>query len=301
VGQATGLTIVVLEGEDAVNIIQQKTAVAPVVEVRDRNDQPVAGAVVRFAIQGGRATFNGARTLTVTTNAAGRAAVAGLTPTGSGALQISASAAFQGQTAAVTIAQTNVMTAAQAAQIATASGASATSSGGLSATTIGIIGGAVAGGTLAAREVLGGPATQFEAEPRISWTFYQGSPTCVTGCPATPAVLLGSGGAGTFGPFNLEVGSPYEWHWVMSHLSDAPFHWRVRIADGMSFSPVPDRLAEGDNTPGRGVGYDAGVGSFGASLTPGPRQILIDYEETDAQGQTKSYPTRINVNLISLR
>ena len=112
---APALKIVVIEGEDGVNIIQQKTAVAPIVEVRDRNDQPVAGAVVTFAIRSGRATFSGARTLTVTTNAAGRAAVTGLTPTGSGALQISATATFQGQTAsAVTISQTNVMTAAQA-------------------------------------------------------------------------------------------------------------------------------------------------------------------------------------------
>ncbi len=72
VDQSAGLRIVVIEGEDAVNIIQQKTAVAPIVEVRDRNDQPVAGAIVRFAIHGGRATFGGAQTLTVTTNAVGR-------------------------------------------------------------------------------------------------------------------------------------------------------------------------------------------------------------------------------------
>ncbi len=97
--QAPGLKIVVVEGEDAVNIIQQKTAVAPIVEVRDRNDQPVAGAIVRFAVQGGRATFGGAQTLTVTTNAVGQAVATGLTPTASGALQISATAAFQGQTA----------------------------------------------------------------------------------------------------------------------------------------------------------------------------------------------------------
>lgn len=104
-----GLKTVVIAGEDAVNVIQQETAVASVVEVRDGNDQPVAGAVVRFAIQGGRATFNGARALTVTTNVAGRAAVTGLTPTGAGAFQISAAAAFQGQTAVVAIAQTNVI------------------------------------------------------------------------------------------------------------------------------------------------------------------------------------------------
>ena len=40
-----GLKIVVISGEDAVNIIQQKTAVAPVVEVRDRNDLPVPAPI----------------------------------------------------------------------------------------------------------------------------------------------------------------------------------------------------------------------------------------------------------------
>lgn len=163
----SGLKIVVIEGEDAVNVIQQKTAVAPIVEVRDRNNQPISGATVRFAIQGGRATFNGARTITLTTNAAGRAAVTGLTPTGSGALQISASATFQGQTAAVTIAQTNVLTAAEAASVAGAPGAGGTgggataggAGGGISGTTIGIVAGAVgavAGGAIAATQIGGG-------------------------------------------------------------------------------------------------------------------------------------------------
>ncbi len=164
------LKIVVIQGEDAVNIIQQKTAVAPIVEVRDRNDNPVAGALVTFSIQGGQnATFGGGlQSLMVTTNAAGRAAVTGLTPTASGAFQISASAAFQGETAVATIAQTNVMTAAQAAQIAGASGAGGTGSGAgaggvaaggggaLSATTIGIIGGAAAGGGLLVATKAGG-------------------------------------------------------------------------------------------------------------------------------------------------
>jgi hypothetical protein len=135
--QSPALRIVVIEGEGAVNVIQQKTAVAPVVEVRDRNDQPVAGAIVRFAIQSGRGAFGTARTLSVTTNAAGQAMAAGLTPTSSGVLQISATAAFQGQTAAaVTIAQTNVMTAAQAAALSSSSGAAGaggSSAGGASA------------------------------------------------------------------------------------------------------------------------------------------------------------------------
>jgi hypothetical protein len=149
---ASPLKIVVLEGEGAVNIIQQKTAVAPVVEVRDRNDQPVSGVVVRFAIQKGRATFNGARTLSVTTDAAGRAAAAGLTPTGSGPLHIAASAAFQGQTAAAAIAQTTVMTAAEATSVAAGAGGASVGGGGLSSTAIaGIAGAGIAGAVLASK------------------------------------------------------------------------------------------------------------------------------------------------------
>jgi hypothetical protein len=125
---------------------------------------------VRFAITRGRATFNGARAISVATNAAGRATAAGLTPTGAGTLQISATAALQGQTAAATIVQTNVMTAAQAAAASGSAGASGVSGGsaaggsaagggsatggGLSATTLGIVGGAAAAGTLVAVKAL---------------------------------------------------------------------------------------------------------------------------------------------------
>lgn len=203
--QAAGLKIVVIEGEAAVNIIQQKTAVSPVIEVRDRNDQPVAGAVVRFAIQGGRATFNGARTLTVTTNVAGRAAVTGLTPTTSGAVQISASAAFQGQTAVVTIAQTNVLTAVQAAQAATAAGAggsgggasaggAAAGAGGgsLSATTIGLVGAAVGGGALAATQLIGdkaeGGGTKYTGTYSGQLVQILGSGSPPGGCTSTSAL-----------------------------------------------------------------------------------------------------------------
>ena len=123
-GQAA-LKIVVLDGEGAINIIQQKTATAPVIEVRDQNDLPVAGAAVRFGIRNGRAVFGGARTLSVTTDGAGRAVATGFAPTGSGALQITATATFQGQTAAITIAQTTVTTAAQAAAVSGAARARA--------------------------------------------------------------------------------------------------------------------------------------------------------------------------------
>lgn len=45
------LRIVVLEGEDAVNIIQQRTAITPVVEVRDRNvhQSPAPSSASSFA------------------------------------------------------------------------------------------------------------------------------------------------------------------------------------------------------------------------------------------------------------
>ena len=166
------LRIVVIEGEDAVNVIQQKTAVAPLVEVRDRNNQPVAGAVVTFSVRGANiASFGGSQTLTVTTNAAGRAAAAAFNPISSGAVQIQVQAAFQGQTAVAAIAQTNVMTAAEAAAAAastpggasagSAGGAAGGSGGGLSATTIGIVGAAAAGGAVAATQ-LGGDSTTTE-------------------------------------------------------------------------------------------------------------------------------------------
>ena len=160
--QPAALRVVVIEGEDAVNIIQQKTAVRPVVEVRDRNNLPVPGAIVTFSIEGGKAaTFGGASTLTVATNAAGQAAVTGLTPSAAGAFQIQVSAAFQGQVATATIAQTNVMTAAQAAAASAASGSGSASGGaggaggggGLSATTIVVAGAAVAGGVVAATQI----------------------------------------------------------------------------------------------------------------------------------------------------
>lgn len=165
------LKIVVIEGEDAINVIQQKTAVAPLVEVRDRNNQPVAGAVVTFSVRGANlASFGGSQTLTVTTNAAGRAAAAAFNPVGSGAFQIQVQAAFQGQTAVAAIAQTNVMTVAEAATAAgstTSGGAGATSSGGaaggssggLSATTLGVVGAAVAGGAVVATQVGGDDKT----------------------------------------------------------------------------------------------------------------------------------------------
>jgi hypothetical protein len=174
---AAGLRIVVIAGEDAVNIIQQKTAVAPVVEVRDRNDLPIAGVPVTFAITGQNAAFaGGLQQLTILTNAAGRAVVSGLTPLASGPVQIGVTATYQGQTAAVALTQTNVLTATQAATAATG-GAAQGGGGGLSQAAVAGIAAGAAAGAVAAAKVAGG----------------NGAPA-VTGVTATPAVaLLGAG------------------------------------------------------------------------------------------------------------
>jgi hypothetical protein len=156
------LRIVVLAGEDAVNIVQQKTAVRPLVEVRDRNNLPVAGATVTFTIGGGQpaAFAGGVQTLTVTTNAAGQAAASGLNALSSGAIQIQVQAAYQGQIATAAISQTNFATAAAAAQAGATGTTGGTSAGaggggGISGTTIGVVGGVVAAGAVAATKLTG--------------------------------------------------------------------------------------------------------------------------------------------------
>lgn len=112
---ASTFRIVVVAGEDAVNIVQQRTATAPIVEVRDNNNQPVAGVAVRFVVRGKAVFFGGGSTASTTTNAVGQATVSQLTATSAGTVRIDVIATFQGQSASATITQTNYATAAQAA------------------------------------------------------------------------------------------------------------------------------------------------------------------------------------------
>ncbi len=77
--QPKGLFINIIEGEGALNDIRTRTAREPIVEVDDENHKPVAGVLVLFAIDNGGsgspfATFSGANTVSVQTDAAGRAA-----------------------------------------------------------------------------------------------------------------------------------------------------------------------------------------------------------------------------------
>ena len=150
--EAADLRIVVIEGEDSVNIIAQGTAVPTLVEVRDRNDLPVSGAAVMFLLgEGGAATLNaGLQQVALTTNALGQAAVT-VNPVASGLVELSVTATYSGQTATAAIVQTNFATAAQAA----AAGAGTAGGTGGGAAAGGAGSGAAAGGGAAAAGGLG--------------------------------------------------------------------------------------------------------------------------------------------------
>ena len=141
-----GLQIVVLDGEDNVNIIAQGTAVPTLVEVRDRNNLPVAGASVVFLLEGAGATATlnaGLSQVALTTNALGQAAVT-VNPLASGAVNLTVNATFQGQAATATIVQTNFATAAQAA--AAGAGTTGGTGGGGGTSAAGGAGGGAGGG-----------------------------------------------------------------------------------------------------------------------------------------------------------
>jgi hypothetical protein len=177
--ETSRLKILVLEGEGAINNIRQRTARDPMVEVQDENNKPVAGAVVVFLLpdRGASGTFaNGARSLTVTTDAQGRAMATGLQPNNvQGEFQIRVSASHQGQMASATIAQSNVMSAAAAAGAGAGAGAGAAAGAGKLIAILAIVGGAVAGGVVAATQA-GNNGSNGGTPPRVA-NVSAGSPT----------------------------------------------------------------------------------------------------------------------------
>ncbi len=108
-----GLKIAVLKGEGAVNNIKARTATPPVVEVRDAEDKPVAGAEVVFQLPAGGpgAVFNGwMRTQTARTDAQGQAEAQGMTPNDqAGRFNIKVTATQGKRTASVVVAQSNAV------------------------------------------------------------------------------------------------------------------------------------------------------------------------------------------------
>ena len=105
------LQITIIDGEDAMNNVRQRTAREPIVQVEDENHKPVAGAIVLFTLPDsgpGGAFPGGARTLSVTTDSQGRAVARGLRPNHQrGRWEIRVQASLQGVTAQTTIHQTN--------------------------------------------------------------------------------------------------------------------------------------------------------------------------------------------------
>lgn len=106
------LKIVVVEGEGAQNNIKSRSAVAPVVEVRDAEDKPVAGAEVTFQLPAGGAggVFHGwLKTQTVRTDDKGRAVAGGYAPNDEpGRFNIKVTATAGTKTGSVIVAQSNV-------------------------------------------------------------------------------------------------------------------------------------------------------------------------------------------------
>src|SRR4051794_29222343 len=110
-GSPPGISIQVVEGQNAINNITRNTAYEPIVEVQDASGRPVAGASVTFVLPavGPGATFaDGNRTLMLQTDVAGRASARGLRPNNqTGQFDIRVTATHEGKTASVTITQTN--------------------------------------------------------------------------------------------------------------------------------------------------------------------------------------------------
>lgn len=166
------LQILVIGGEGSINNVKQRTAREPVVEVRDRNDRPVAGALILFEApsSGPSGTFVGGSTaLRATTDAQGRAIGQGFQPnTVNGNYTVHVTATYQGNTATADIHMQNVGGA--ASNVAKAAG-----HGKLIAVVVAVAAAAAAGAAIAATHG-GGTSTP----------------------PITPTTI--TAGAGTVGP-----------------------------------------------------------------------------------------------------
>jgi hypothetical protein len=106
------LQIAVIDGQDGMNILKKKRTVQPVVEVRDGHNTPISGASVTFSspTDGPSVVFsNGLRSITVLTDATGRATVDELKPLSLGQFQLSVASSFRSLSATATISLTNAL------------------------------------------------------------------------------------------------------------------------------------------------------------------------------------------------
>lgn len=106
--------LVVLRGENAQNNMKKGRATRPVVEVRDRNNKPVAGALVVFTLpsSGPSGTFlGGGQVASVTTNAQGQASASFTANSVPGKVNLNVSSTVNGQSLTTQIATFNVLAA----------------------------------------------------------------------------------------------------------------------------------------------------------------------------------------------
>lgn len=164
---APPIHIIVIEGQGAINNSRTHTGHDPVVEVRDSDNAPVAGATVTFQApaDGPSAVFaTGEKTFVTQTDANGRAAAHGLHPNSvAGPFQINVTASLQGQTDNIVINQTNVLPA-----------------GAKSSKKVWIlllVAGAAAGGAVAATHGKGSSPTSTTTPPPSTGTIVPGSPS----------------------------------------------------------------------------------------------------------------------------
>ena len=175
-GQPKSLLITIVEGEGALNDIRSRTAREPIVEVDDENHKPVAGALVLFSLDNtgsSYANFGGASSLSVHTDAAGRAVANGFQVTQhKGPYKINVHASYGELVADAVINETNV------AEVAPGSTAPSAVAGIAHKKVIWIVGGVLVGGAVAGILV----ATQGSSPPTISTgTGTVGAPTAVGG------------------------------------------------------------------------------------------------------------------------
>jgi len=107
------LNILIIEGESAINNVQQPTAREPIVQVEDGDHRPVAGAAVLFTLPdtGPSGVFEGGgRSIVVKADRAGRAVAKGFKVNQiQGKFLIQVQASYQGVIANATIAQVNAV------------------------------------------------------------------------------------------------------------------------------------------------------------------------------------------------
>jgi hypothetical protein len=181
-----GLDITVVDGDGGSNIVGKKSSTKPVVQVRDEKNQLLEGAVVTFIAppDGPSVMFsNGLRTVTVMTDAEGRARAPSMRAVNGGSFRLQVSASFRGQMVSTSISQTNYESASEAKGKAPAGKPDTPvvnkSKGGLSGTAIAIIIGAGAAAAVGIGVGLGHGSSTAAATTTTTTTI---------GGPGTPTV-----------------------------------------------------------------------------------------------------------------